>query len=143
MVHILFTDVNISFQTVWKIADMLSMFGCLTIKGDRIYIWSAAVYNSYYYQMNQLSIFKLMKTNNMLLNLSAVAVMFQEWKSCVSSQPTTPTLNPAWKSLVFMKVLSWFCKFSVAHDFLSAISCYWENAGRLICWLILSIVWKR
>ena len=35
-------------------------------------------YNSYYYQMNQLSIFKLMKTNNMLLNLSAVAVMFQE-----------------------------------------------------------------
>ena len=43
--------------------------------------------------------------------------MFQGWRSCVSSQHTTPTLSPAWKSSVIMKVLSQCCKFTVAHEF--------------------------
>ena len=41
---------------------------------------------------------------------------FQEWRSCVSSQRTTPTLSPAWKSLVSTKVLSQWCPLVVVHE---------------------------
>ena len=43
MGHILFTDMNISFKNVWNVEGMLGMCGCLFVKGDRIYVWSAVL----------------------------------------------------------------------------------------------------